>query len=238
MGMIRKGLLAATALGAALTFTGTSAVAKDSGLSVEVGVVTDYVDRGLTLSSGDPSVQGEVSYSFDPGFYLKAWGASVDFDDGKTSVEVILTGGYAFDLGPIGADFSATRYIYPNAPSNADYDIWEFGAEFSGDAGPVELAVGFLANPEIADNGGAALYTVLSASVSLLGPMSLEGHVGRQMFDRNDLAGPDYTDWLLGVRWGLGPVTLGLDYTDTDLSDRDCGGGCGARFVAFVRASF
>lgn len=60
----------------------------------EVGLVSDYVDRGISNSDGNPAVQGGISYSIGTGIadtsaYLGFWGSSVDFDDGgEATVEL------------------------------------------------------------------------------------------------------------------------------------------------------
>ena len=50
--------------------------------------------------------------------------------------------------------------------------------------------------------------------------------------------GIDYTDWRVGVTRDVGPVSLELAYTDTDLSKSECSSGCSARGWLSAKYSF
>lgn len=49
-------------------------------MSGEVGLLTNYVDHGLTQTNKDPSLQGAFSFNFGPQFKLGVWGSNVNFD--------------------------------------------------------------------------------------------------------------------------------------------------------------
>ncbi|MGZ9033475.1 MAG: TorF family putative porin, partial [Rhodospirillales bacterium] len=129
----------------------------------EVGLVSEYVDRGISNSDGNPALQGGISYSIGTGIadaaaYAGFWGSSVDFDDGGEA-----TGELDWYFGVNGTvpgtelawDIGGAYYTYPGASSSLNYDYWEiplvlshplwedltvtgsyyFSPEFFGDAG-------------------------------------------------------------------------------------------------------
>jgi len=67
----------------ALTILAASAgasAAQDAAWTVggQIGVVSDYRDRGYTLSNGEAAVQGDVSATHRSGFYVGAWASTID----------------------------------------------------------------------------------------------------------------------------------------------------------------
>lgn len=106
-------------------------------------LVTDYRFRGLSLSAGDPAIQGTIGVAHSSGFYVGVWGSSlssgdrfVSLDDGTGdvfdyeagtfgSVEIDIYGGWAGEVAPgLNVDVGLLYYYYPNAQDRA--------AEFSG----------------------------------------------------------------------------------------------------------
>ena len=74
-----RSLLAATML-AGFSLAATPAFAQDASaptsdftVSGNVAVVSDYRFRGVSLSGGDPAVQGGVTLSHSSGFYVGTW---------------------------------------------------------------------------------------------------------------------------------------------------------------------
>jgi uncharacterized protein (TIGR02001 family) len=65
-----------------------------------VTLTTDYVKRGVTQSDGDPALQLGVEMSFENGFFLGAWGSTVDISNGPATqrdLEVNYYAGYVLD---------------------------------------------------------------------------------------------------------------------------------------------
>ena len=85
-----------------------------SPLTFNVGTVTEYRYRGLAQSSFKPALQGGADYASPSGYYIGAWGSTIDWikDDGKTAgantgstnVEIDLYGGYKGNVGSVGYD--------------------------------------------------------------------------------------------------------------------------------------
>lgn len=221
--LARLGIITATAaillpLGAASAGT----------LSGEIGITSRYVDRGFDSSDGKPAVQAGLDYAFDSGVHVAAWASSVDFDDGESVAELDLTAGYVLSLGPVELDLSATWFVYPGVPGSWESDFVEIGGALTLPAGPLTLGAELYLSPEYPGDSGPAAYAALPVELALPLGMSAVAHVGRQWVDREDIAGPDYTEWGLGLRFGVGPVVLGIDYTDTDVDEDVCGDVCGS----------
>ncbi|MEZ5862118.1 MAG: TorF family putative porin [Geminicoccaceae bacterium] len=223
----------------------------------EIGLVSDYVDRGISNSDERPALQAGLTYEFDLRLeheaiaYLDLWGSNVDFDDGgEARVEVDLSFGLAAPLGESGfdVDVAATYIAYPGADGDLDYNYVEFpmalGYTVTDD---LYLGLGYSFAPDYSGSVGRAHYVEATASWSLpwlqdSWPLALDARLGRQWFQSNSMAGlDDYFDWGLGVTLTLGRFDLGLHYTDTNLGRNDCYGGsdaCAARLVLSAVARF
>jgi len=111
-------LVAAASMGMAL------AAEPESALTFNVGVVNNYLYRGISQTRGDPAVQGGLDYAHSSGFYVGAWASSIKWigDLGLAGnpalgfngpTELDIYGGYKFDLAPgIGMDVGYLRYEY------------------------------------------------------------------------------------------------------------------------------
>ncbi len=93
-----------------------AAAAPESSLSFNVGATTDYRYRGISQSRLQPALQGGVDYADKSGFYLGAWGSTIQFikDSGaaKGNIELDLYGGYKGAAGAVAYDVGFLRYEY------------------------------------------------------------------------------------------------------------------------------
>jgi len=128
----------ATAWVATASMGMAQAAGPESALTFNVGVVNNYLYRGISQTRGEPAVQGGLDYAHKSGFYVGAWASSIKWiEDNSTSAvsvsgptELDLYGGYKFDLAPGTAmDVGYLRYEYLNnnlqnntAYSNASTD--------------------------------------------------------------------------------------------------------------------
>lgn len=199
-----------------------------SPFSFNVGVVSDYLFRGVSQTHGDAALQGGVDYAHPSGFYLGAWGSTISWVKdytGKGNTELDLYGGYksAFAGGDWNYDVGAITYIYSNhGPANA------FGAnpnttEVYGAIGYKTFTVKY--SRAISDHfigwystsGGSTRgsgYLEVNYSLDLGDGWGLAAHVGHQKV--RDLGVADYTDVKLGVTKDLGFGVVGLSYSDTN----------------------
>lgn len=112
--MLKKKLLVA-ALAAAFA---APAMAEDSPVSFNVGLVSDYLVRGISQTSGKPALQGGVDYAHESGAYIGAWGSNMswitDFGaTGTANIELDIYGGYGASINDdTGYDVGFIRYNY------------------------------------------------------------------------------------------------------------------------------
>lgn len=80
---------------------------QDPVLSTEgtLAIVSDYRFRGVSLSDGQPALQGELTVSHASGVYLSAWGPSLANSDGP-DVETGLAIGLNKQIGAVQFDGS------------------------------------------------------------------------------------------------------------------------------------
>jgi uncharacterized protein (TIGR02001 family) len=84
-------------------------------VAANVGVVTNYIWRGVSQTSDGPAVQGGVDWEHESGFYLGTWMSNVDFGGlaDNNEVELDLYGGYGGTVGEVDWDAGLIYYAYP-----------------------------------------------------------------------------------------------------------------------------
>ena len=106
--------------GLALLFQQIDCVAEDqpaSPLSANVTLVSDYVSRGLSLSWGEPALQGGIDYSDVWGGYAGVWASQIsDRYYARGVAELDLYGGYRGAINnSSNYDIGLGAYFYPGA---------------------------------------------------------------------------------------------------------------------------
>src|SRR5688572_18246730 len=127
-----KSLAIATAL-ATLSFTAAPAFAQDEEASSPVtitgnaAIVSDYRFRGVSLSAGDPAIQGGFDIGIGDGLYVGTWGSSLDANtDYYGATEIDVYGGWTGDIAPgITANVGMLYYYYPNDDNSGPTDLFE-----------------------------------------------------------------------------------------------------------------
>ncbi|HXZ67478.1 MAG TPA: TorF family putative porin [Alphaproteobacteria bacterium] len=203
---------------------GTSALADDAPeklspirVTANVDLTTDYVFRGVSQTGRGIAIQGGFDAS-DGWAYVGTWASNVDFGAAApdANLELDLYGGIRPEIGATTFDFGFIYYKYPNARSSDHLDYYEFYGGVAEDFHFVQVAAKIFYTPNNTLDSKEALYYQGNATVPVTKELSVNGHVGHYAFDRNDLAGPDYTDWTIGLQYTWGPVTIGGTYGDTD----------------------
>jgi uncharacterized protein (TIGR02001 family) len=170
------------------------------------------------------------------------WGSSVDFDDGgeaKVELDWYLGLNGTVPGTELAWDASFTYYSYPGASSDLDYDYWDIPVVLSHPLWEaVTLSGSYAFSPQYF--GGTGDSHSLSAALAWEIPVDpvtvvLTAASGYRWIEDNARAGiEDYQDWLVGVSVTYNAVSIGLDYTDTNLSRSECFGGtslCDPRLV-------
>ncbi|KAB7623946.1 TorF family putative porin [Alkalilimnicola sp. S0819] len=137
---------------------GTVALPAQAELSGNIGVVSEYVFRGITNApeNDDAAVQGGLDWAHDSGFYLGYWGSSLGYsDESGGGFESDFYGGHAGSLGMFSYDVGLIYYHYTNID---DADVPEFAASLG--LGPVSLGVNVLLDDVVWGNEGDAYWTL------------------------------------------------------------------------------
>jgi uncharacterized protein (TIGR02001 family) len=192
-------------------------------VSGEAGLVSDYRDRGVSVSNRHPALQASLTIEHESGLYANAWGSTLGHG---SQLEIDLTAGYEHEVSKlISIDVYATRTIYPSIPG-ANYS--ELTAVATAARGATSASLGFSYAPRQHgtrdyagvghDNSyvfGAAEYAVPKSPVTLKAGLGYE----RGSFDQVEHGGK--VDWSLGGDVSLPPVRAALAYVG---SNADAGG--------------
>lgn len=208
---------------ALLVLAAFPAAAQEAGpwtLGGKLAVVSDYRDRGYTLSGGDPAVQGEVTLSHASGLYGGVWASSIDDygvgpDGDGARVEVTLYAGWYGEVGGWAVDVGVWDNRYPDG---TDVDYVEFPVEIGRAVGPATWTLGAIYAPSqtgLGDEENTYLWTRLDYAPTTW-PVSLTASIGHE----DGAFAPDgKIDWKIGAERDIGPATLGLAWVDSDTED-------------------
>jgi uncharacterized protein (TIGR02001 family) len=211
-------------------------------VSGSVTLVTDYRFRGVSQTDEKMAVQGGLTVTHETGVYAGAWASNLAGwgTFGGSNLELDLFGGFKMPVGGATVDVGLTWYMYPGGANTTDFG--EPYAKVSATMGPVtglvgvayapkQRALGNWSNTPQSAGGDAEdnLYLWADLSGGVPGtPVTLKGHLGYSK--GNPGLGPNgtsvtptgkYWDWLLGADAVVGPVTLGVAYVGTSISDAD-----------------
>ncbi len=122
-------VLSASVLASALL-----APAAQAEVTANVAIQSDYVWRGVSQNSEDPSIQGGFDYAHDSGFYAGVWGASVDFGGAETTEGDLYFGFAGETESGIGYDVGFIEYTYHGGDGASDSNFTEYyvGASYAG----------------------------------------------------------------------------------------------------------
>jgi len=189
-------------------------------LSANATITTDYRFRGVSLSSGDPAIQGGFDISHESGFYLGTWASSISGGDAYGDMELDLYGGWSGDITDgVSVDLGAIYYVYPTEDIGANVNYWELLASVGFSLGPVDTTVGVGYSPEqdsLGSDDNLYLYTDLGVGIPNT-PITLTGHIG---YTDGALAPPllagaaDDTgiDWSIGASVAYNQFEFGIAY--------------------------
>jgi len=92
-------------------------------VSANIGVVSNYIWRGVTQTEDQPAVQGGLDYAHSSGFYAGTWVSNVDWGEDSPNYELDLYLGYGGEITPDSSwDVNANYYAYPDG---SDSDMAE-----------------------------------------------------------------------------------------------------------------
>ena len=190
-------------------------------LSTNVGVMSDYVWRGVSQSGESASVSGGADFADDSGFYAGTWFGSLSDDPAFNGAEVDLYLGYAGETDAITYDVGYLYYFYP---SNDDID---FG-EVYGSVGFGQFTLGLnytIHNQSANDDFGfesGDIHYYISAEQSISEEWTLSGTLASYDFDFDGTGGfGDYDYYQVQVSRGTEFGDFSFGVVDTNRAGDD-----------------
>jgi uncharacterized protein (TIGR02001 family) len=203
-------------------------------VSANVALTTDFVDRGLTYTDGDPAIQGGFDVDHETGAYVKTWAANVKLleDDtvkpeDRATVLIGLYAGYEGDIisDKLSYELQAAHYLFPGASSDLNYDTTEFMANLTYSIQKTDLGLSYFFSPDMFGTGNSH-YGVFSVTHTFVNELEISGQVGWQGFEDNKAMGlDDYLYHGLSLSYPIGDFTVAINYSNTDLDNADDVGG-------------
>jgi len=227
--------------GALFTSLTTQAVT----LSGNVGVVNDYLFRGISQTNEGMALQGGLTLTADSGFYLSGWGSNISFGNG--SLELDILAGWAGQLNEDWtADIGVMQYRYPNGDNATDqFNFVEAYSKFTYKGLTLGLA---FSSDYFGTDVDQYFYYSADYSYSINDSLSLMVHAGLNQFENNaeystflaagPVKGDNYLDWSIGVGTTVLGSALQLKYADTDISSSAECALCDGRIVVSLTKSF
>jgi uncharacterized protein (TIGR02001 family) len=202
-----------------------------------MGIVSNYVYRGITQTQSAPAIQGGLDYAHSSGLYAGVWGSNVGWiagtgssgASGNASVEMDTYAGYkGAATADVSYDVGAIRYNYlgtynPAAGGYVKADTAEvYGSvAYQWLSAKYSYALGdFLTVPKAQGTS----YLELNASYALADTgYTLGAHYGTQKYKGTFAQtlvvanlDPSYSDYKLSVTKDISGYVLGLAYTNTN----------------------
>ncbi len=190
-------------------------------LSGELTLVSQYMYRGISQTSGDPALQGDLSWTHASGVYVGVWGSNTDAGGDGNWLETGPYFGFAAPLGETGfdIDLGLAFFLYPGAEASLDY--WEAYAALSYGFQDVTVTgrLGY-SDDYFGDDFFPGVSSVSfdgTAEWALPNDFSVSGTLGRQWFDdQPGLPSQDFTYYDIGVSKAWRAFTFDLRWHDAD----------------------
>jgi uncharacterized protein (TIGR02001 family) len=223
----KRSVVSAAVLSASV-FSG-SALAELSG---NIGVVSEYLFRGLPQSGG-AAVQGGLDYASESGFYVGTCASTINFASGTGSgAEVDFYAGFSGEAGGLGYDIGAIYYWYAEEDEPGPQDPTLNTIEVYGSLSVSMLTLGAYYAPDgyfgAVDASGdkADAYGVsLEFSAPVSDKLSFDALIRHNGGDGNKAFTPDgdtYLDYSIGLstETEIG-ISMGIAFVGTDIKDDD-----------------
>ncbi|MGA9659674.1 MAG: TorF family putative porin [Asticcacaulis sp.] len=201
---MKKTLLAATAILAAMTFADAASATEFAGgdISYNIAATSDYVFRGFTQTDGDPALQGGIDFSKGM-FYAGAWASNVDFAD----YELDLYAGIKPTYKDFSFDLGAIYYNY----NDDTLDSTEVKAAVSHPFYKGSIGAAYFYNVDFSDTD----YYEVNASYPLTDKLSVSGAIGEQK-----LSGDKYSTGNIGLTYAITPMfSIDGRFSDTNIPE-------------------
>lgn len=179
-----------------------------------VGVASDYVPRGISISDEETSAFGQLNWR---NRRIEIAGTANSVARAGATVKLDLAARMHADIGNLEIAASIERTIFPGAFD--DLDHWQFGIDARREWSDAIIELGLATSP---DNSGGAHYAFLGGTMELFensfGAFNAKARVGWRRFDDNEQARlSDYRHWRVGFELLRGAAAFEVEYHDTNL---------------------
>lgn len=227
-------LFATAAFGLALA-AGFSASAQAQS-TLTIGVVSDYVSRGVSQTNESGALQGGAELGLPRGGYFGVWGSTVDFANG-TDTEVDVYGGWRPEWMGLTFDVGAIAYRFFGQPDDANLGYYELKLAAAKNLGFATVGAAVYWSPNYSGEGsleGTYYEGNINVPLSFMKNLAATGAYGRQSFEGGQ---NEYNTWNAGLTWRpISWLELDARYHDTD--EHGLGNNYGDRFVGGAKMVF
>lgn len=204
----------------AVVLMGCSAAHAQVSWHGSLGVTSDYVRTGLSLTRGASAIQGGLRADFDGQWSLGVWGSQIDPNRGPGAtyeIDAYLAHGWRLTPDWI-ATATATHYFFPNDTPVLRYDYDELALAVIYRS---QLVASVIWSPNTSGGTRAKLVEhkdtwayELTFNQPIVGAWSGNAGVGRR--DLSALFGESYWYAHAGISYALANMSLHLTYACTD----------------------
>ena len=153
-----------------IAFPSVSSAADEK--SINIGITSDYLWRGVTQSDNKFSLSAGGDYNDNSGFYVGVWAASVDFDD-NTNFEYDFYTGFQKEINNINFDIGYIRYGY-QGEDNLDFSEVYIKANYK----DLTFAISTLVDSDTGGDFSDSTYIEVNYDYSLTNQITMSVHGG------------------------------------------------------------
>lgn len=231
MNKFKMTLIASSVVASLSAFTMPTYAADAPAVSVSgsAAIVSDYRYRGMSQTYKKPAVQVGVDLGLPAGFYAGFWGSSISndalFNTSLVGLESDFFGGYTYTVNDdLSFDAGVLYVYYPTTTGNSGINTTELHIAASYKWLTAQYNINTSKYYGMYDSKGTS-YIQLDAHYPLTDKLTLDAHVGHQMFKGSQLDGTsnsdnNYTDWSLGATYSLPQDwAVSLAYVDSNVKE-------------------
>jgi uncharacterized protein (TIGR02001 family) len=201
-----------------------------------VGLVSNYLYRGISQTGAGGAIQGGFDYAHSSGFYAGVWGSTISWLSdpvpavaANASLELDTYAGYKGTAGSVSYDVGFLRYNYPGT-----YAVGAVKADTNEIYGAVSYSIVTAKySYSLGDTFGVpdakgTNYLDLSANYTLPDTgIALGAHYGKQTYKGSSArysaavaaGSPTYSDYKLSATKDFSGYVLGLAYSGTNANN-------------------
>ena len=234
--------LSAIALAAAATLSSGAVMAADPApaeipaitITPNIGIVSDYLFRGISQNNKQAALQGGIDVAFKEGFYVGTWASQVSkwtAGPNGNGYELDLYGGYKTEVSGVGVDVGAIAYNYPGSKSgslqNGNYFANTQEAYVGLTYGPATFKTSYVLGKNyfassLGNDVSGTMYYDLTLSQEVMPKLVASAHAGytdyKKSAENNGVGKFSYSDYNIGLTYDYEGFLLGVKYNFNNMS--------------------